>query len=365
MATNSGQSNPKIVSVDESRRFMVDCFTASKSSASHAKQMADLLVEADYRGHYSHGMNRLEMYINELNDGTADGFVTPTILKETLATAWVDGENGLGAVVGNFCMDLAIEKAKNVGVGWVCVKRSNHYGIAGWYSIRAMNQGFMGMSMTNTSPIMTPTRSKESALGTNPISFAAPANNGDSFVLDMATTAVAVGKIEIKKRKNEPCPLGWAQDQEGNPTTDPHVAFDAGCLMPLGGAENTSGYKGYGLAGMVEIMCGISSGSNFSTQIRKWAHAGNTSEANLGQVFIAIDPNCFAPGFTDRMTEMNDICRSMSRIDPDVPVLVAGDPERIHMQKVDKEGGVVYTENQLRTCESLAERLSIQPLRFV
>ncbi|KAG4077515.1 hypothetical protein HA402_002942 [Bradysia odoriphaga] len=362
---NSGQSIPKLVSIDESRRFMVDCFTASKSSPSHAQQMADLLVEADYRGHYSHGMNRLEMYINELNDGVADGFVTPTILNETLATAWVDGENGLGAVVGNFCMDLAIEKAKNVGVGWVCAKRSNHYGIAGWYTIRAMNQGFMGISMTNTSPIMTPTRSKESALGTNPISFAAPANNGDSFVLDMATTAVAVGKIEIKKRKNEPCPIGWAQDQEGNPTTDPHVAFDAGCLMPLGGAENTSGYKGYGLAGMVETMCGISAGSNFSTKIRKWAHSGNTTEANLGQVFIAVDPNCFAPGFTDRMTEMNDICRNMARIDSEVPVLVAGDPERIHMEKVDKDGGVVYSENQLQTCDSLAERLSVQPLRFV
>ncbi|XP_037045184.1 uncharacterized oxidoreductase YjmC-like [Bradysia coprophila] len=365
MVTNSGQSIPKLVSVDESRRFMIDCLIASKSSPSHAQQMADMLVEADYRGHYSHGMNRVEMYVTELKEGVADGLATPKILKETPATAWVDGENGLGAVVGNFCMDLAIEKAKNVGVGWVCAKRSNHYGIAGWYTIRAMNQGFMGISMTNTSPIMTPTRSKESALGTNPISFAAPANNGDSFVLDMATTAVAVGKIEIKKRKNEPCPIGWAQDQEGNPTTDPHVAFDAGCLMPLGGAENTSGYKGYGLAGMVETMCGISAGSNFSTKIRKWPLSGNISEANLGQVFIAIDPNCFAPGFTDRMTEMNDICRNMSRIDSEVPVLVAGDPERIHMEKVDKEGGLVYTENQLQTCDSLAERLSIQPLRFV
>jgi len=358
-------SNPLRVSVEESRRFMIDCFTASKTPQPHAKQMADLLVEADYRGHFSHGMNRLEMYINELNDGISDGFATPTILKETPATAWVDGENGLGAVVGNYCMDLAIEKAKNVGVGWVCAKRSNHYGIAGWYTIRALNQGYMGISMTNTSPIMTPTRSKQAALGTNPISFSAPANNGDSFVLDMATTAVAVGKIEIKKRTNEPCPLGWAQDSEGNPTTDPHVAFDAGCLMPLGGSENTSGYKGYGLAGMVDILCGVSAGSHFSTKVRKWAHSGNTSEANLGQVFIAIDTNCFAPGFTDRMTEMIDICRNMPRIDPDVPVLVAGDPERIHMEKIDREGGLVYTQNQLKTCESLAKRLNIQPLQFI
>ncbi|XP_037045189.1 uncharacterized oxidoreductase YjmC-like [Bradysia coprophila] len=357
--------NQLLVSVEESRRFMIDCFSAAKIPRSHAEQMADLLVAADYRGHYSHGMNRLEMYINELDDGTANGSATPTILKQTPATAWVDGENGLGAVVGNFCMDLAIKKAKNIGVGWVCAKRSNHYGIAGWYSLRAMNKGLMGISMTNTSPLMTPTRSKQAALGTNPISFAAPANNGDSFVLDMATTAVAGGKIEIKMRKNEPCPIGWAQDVEGNPTTDPHVAFDAGCLMPLGGAENTSGYKGYGLGVMVDIMCGISSGSNYSTKVRKWAHSGNTTEANLGHVFIAIDPDCFAPGFTDRMTEMIDICRSMPRIDPELPVLIAGDPERIHMENVDKEGGLRYTENQLQTCEKLVKRLSVKPLSFV
>ncbi len=293
---------------------MIDCFTALKIPKSHAKQMADLLVEADYRGHFSHGMNRLEMYINELDDETANGSATPTILKDALATAWVDGNNGLGAVVGNFCMDLAIEKAKNVGVGWVCAKRSNHFGITGWYSMRAMKKGFIGMAMTNTSPLMTPTRSKQAALGTNPISFAAPANNGDSFVLDMATTAVAGGKIEIKMRNKEQCPIGWAQDVDGNPETDPHAAFDAGRLMPLGGNENTSGYKGYGLAGMVEILCGISSGSDFATKIRKWAHSGNTTEANLSHVFIAIDPNCFAPGFTDRVTEFNDICRNSERV---------------------------------------------------
>lgn len=203
---------------------MYDCFVQSKTSKENAQAMADLLAEADYRGHFSHGMNRLEMYINDLHKNSTDGMTQPEILNETPATAWVDGKNGLGAVVGNFCMDLAIQKAKNVGVGVVAARRkkiksknlfinlikrikctgSNHYGIAGWYTMRAQKQGMIGLSGTNTSPLMAPTRSMEAGLGTNPLSFAAPADNGDSFVLDMATTAVAVGKIEIQRRKGAP-----------------------------------------------------------------------------------------------------------------------------------------------------------------
>lgn len=364
---------------------MVDCFLKSHTSQENAQAMADLLAEADYRGHFSHGMNRLEMYINDLHMNSTDGKATPKILNETPATAWVDGLNGLGAVVGNFCMDLAIQKAKTVGVGVVCAKSdlikfscqliylfmcpnvlgSNHYGIAGWYTIRAMNQGFIGMSATNTSPLMSPTRSMEAGLGTNPISFAAPADKGDSFVLDMATTAVAVGKIEIERRKGHPVPHGWAHDTKGNMTTNADVAFESGCLAPLGGDEITSGFKGYGLGAMVEVLCGILAGSNFSTKVRKWTHSGADSEANLGQFFLALDPKCFAPGFTGRMSELNDILRNLTPVNPENPVLIAGDPERNHMKKVDASGGVTYTENQIKTCKALSERLGVSPIKFI
>lgn len=312
MKTFFFSGNREIIKVDEAHRFIADCFVALKTPRDHAELMADLLVAADYRGHFSHGMNRLEMYLNDLLVGSMNGTVNPTILSETPATAWVDGNNGLGAVVGRFCMDLAIKKAKTVGVGWVCAKRSNHYGIAGWHTIHAEKQGLIGISMTNTSPLLCPTRSMKSALGTNPISLAAPANNGDSFVLDMATTAVAVGKIELQRRKGEPIPSGWAQGPDGRVTTDPNVAFDTGCLMPVGGAEITSGYKGYGLAALVEVLCGISSGAHYGTHVRKWSLAGEKdTEANMGQVFIAVDPKCFAPGFTDRMSDLNDTLRHL------------------------------------------------------
>lgn len=304
------------------------------------------------------------MYINDLHKHSTNGQATPEILNETPATAWVDGLNGLGAAVGNFCMDLAVEKAKVTGVGVVCAKRSNHYGIAGWYTMRAMEKGFIGISATNTSPLMCPTRSMEAGLGTNPLSFAAPAEKGDSFVLDMATTAVAVGKIEIQRRKGVPIPHGWAYDSKGNMTTDGDVAFESSCLAPLGGSEITSGFKGYGLAAMVEVLCGILAGADFSNKVRKWTHSGSDSEANLGQFFMALDPKCFAPGFSGRMSEMNDILRNLTPVDPANPVLIAGDPERIHMKKVDSDGGVCYTENQIKTCHALSKRLGVDQIRF-
>jgi len=228
-----------------------------------------------------------------------------------------------------------------------------------------MNKGFIGLSGTNTSPLMCPTRAMEAGLGTNPISFAAPGDKQDPFVLDMATTAVAVGKIEMQRRKELPIPIGWANDAKGNLTTDADLAFNSGCLSPLGGAEITSGFKGYGLGGMVEVLCGVLAGANFATKIRKWTHTGADSEANLGQFFMAIDPNCFAPGFTGRMDEMVEILRNLTPVDPANPVLIAGDPERNHMKQVDADGGVKYHENQIKTCTALSARLGVAPIQFV
>ncbi|KRT82929.1 hypothetical protein AMK59_4198, partial [Oryctes borbonicus] len=161
---------------------------------------------------------------------------------------------------------------------------------------------------------------------------------GDSFILDMATTAVAVGKLEIARRKGQSIPEGWAQDKEGQITTDTNNALSAGsCLMPLGGSELNSGYKGYGLACLVEIFCGILAGATYGPNIRKW---GNTSrDADLGQCFVAINPQCFAPGFEGRMSDLMNIMRNLKTTDPSKPVLVAGDPEKQHMAAVDKIGG--------------------------
>lgn len=354
-----------LVEVAESRRFMIDCFLACKVPQSHAVQMADLLVNADYRKHFSHGMNRLEMYINDILKKNTDPAAIPTIIKELPATAWVDGQNGLGAVVGNFCMDLAIKKAKKCGIGLVCAKKSNHYGIACWYTLTAMKEGLIGISMTNTSPLVVPTRSKEPMLGTNPLAMGVPAKD-DKFILDMATSAVAVGKIEINKRKGVPIPKGWAQNSKGKMTTNAEEAFKAGCLMPLGGLEETSGYKGYGLGALIDILCGVLSGANYSTKIRKWSHSGEGgSAADLGQLFIAIDPKSFSPCFAENMSDFNCRLRNSAAIDPTKPVLVPGDIEEEAMRATNAAGGIEYVEQQLKNCDELAKKLKVKPLRFI
>ncbi|KAL5006862.1 hypothetical protein ScPMuIL_015668 [Solemya velum] len=346
-----------VVRLPELRGFVVRCMQAVGATKEHAEPLADLLVSADYRGHYSHGLNRLDMYMKELESGIAvSGDVEPTVVKQTAATALVDGHNVLGPVVGKFCIDLAIAKARTAGIGWVSAKGSNHFGIAGWYSIRASEQGLIGMAFTNTSPLMVPTRAKEVTLGTNPISVAAPAN-GDSFVLDMATTAVALGKVEIQERKGEEIPLGWAVDKTGTATPNPSAATG---LLPLGGTEHTSGYKGYGLGMMVEMFCGIMSGGAYGPHVRKWKTCDKI--ANLGQCFVAIDPNAFEDGFKDRMTDLIDICRGLQPADGEEEVLIPGDPERKHMQKCDHLGGIPYHPNQIKYANDIAAKYQLDPM---
>lgn len=186
-----------LVAPKEVKRFVTECMVAVGTAAKHGEILADTLLAADRRGHYSHGLNRLEMYMTEVHLRSCDGNATPVVVKETPSTALVDAQNGLGSVAGTFCMQLAIEKAKKTGIAWVTCAHSNHYGIAGYYSQMATRNGLVGMSMTNTSPLMMPTRAKKEVLGTNPISFGAPGVEGDDFVLDMATTTVAVGKVYL------------------------------------------------------------------------------------------------------------------------------------------------------------------------
>ncbi|CAG5115924.1 unnamed protein product, partial [Candidula unifasciata] len=332
-----------VVPRDELHAFVIRCMEKVGTKRDHASVLADLLVAADYRGHFSHGLNRLDMYVRDIESGMCVSDKEPEIAKETSATALVKGNNLLGPVVGRFCIDTAIRKAKTAGIGWVSANGSNHFGIAGWYAMRAMEQGLIGLAFTNTSPLMVPTRAKKATLGTNPIACAAAANNGDSFVLDMATTAVALGKLELSERKGLKIPLGWGCDSSGKATTSPSEATG---LMPLGGTEECSGYKGYGLAMMVELFCGILAGADFGSNIRRWKTTDRI--ANVGQCYIAIDPSAFAPGFSDRLTELNNTLRRLEPAEGETEVLVAGDPEKKHMAKCDKLGGIPYHANQIK-----------------
>ncbi|KRX37210.1 Malate dehydrogenase [Trichinella murrelli] len=328
------------VEMKEIKRFMVSSLTKVGADVSHADALAEVLIDADYRGHYSHGLNRLDMYIRDFVTGICNVSGSPKVVKENMATALVDGNNLLGPVVGKFCIELAMQKADKCGISMVVAKNSNHYGIAGHYPLYAASKGFIPM------------------YGTNPIAFVAPAEGSDNFALDMATTTVALGKIELAERKGEKIPSSWAADKTGKETNNPSDALSGGALLPLGGMEITGGYKGYGLGCMVEILCGILADAAWGPYIRRWKDG--SKKANLGQCFIAVKLDDFAPNFRTRLQTFLNTLRAEESIDPEMPVLVAGDPERLHMKLCDDLGGIPYHPNQIQYMFDIADRFQLQ-----
>lgn len=361
----SQMANPgdRIVGKKEMRRFMVDVMRKQGVNLSHCEQLADVLIEADVRGHYSHGLNRLDMYVRDCAKKVCKLDGSPTVLKERAGTAWVDGHSLLGPVVGNFCMDLAVKKAKEAGVGWVVARGSNHYGICGWYVMKAMEKGMIAMSFTNTSPIMYPTRSSIPALGTNPMALGASGVDGDSYILDMATTTVAIGKVEISKRRGDKLPSTWGVEKGGRTTIDANAILSGGGLRPLGGDEISGGYKGYGMSSLVEIFCGILGGAHWGPNIRKWMTA--KEDADLGQCFVAIDPEAFAPGFHERLQQFMGTLRSLPPVDPSEHVLIPGDKEKAHANAVEIIGGIPYHPNQIKSADELAKTHGVQKLKVI
>ncbi|XP_072942972.1 uncharacterized protein [Epargyreus clarus] len=351
------------VRIEEVERFMVESLVAAGAPRSEAQAQAELLLHADTVGHFSHGLHRLKLYINDMQTGGAKADIKPVVLKESVATAWVDGRQALGATVGNFCMELAIKKAKECGVGWVVAKHCNHFGMAGFWALKAEREGLIGMAFTNSSPIGVPTRAKNSATGTNPVAMAAPASGGDSLVVDMATTATAMGKIELKIQKGEPIPEGWALGQDGKCTTNAQEAFDAGRLLPLGGFESTSGYKGFALSAMIEVFCTGLSGSRLTHKVRRWSFS-QTEASDLGQCYVAINPDCFAPGLGDRLAECLNHWRNMEPVDPSLPVLAPGDKEKNNAEVTKKRGTIIYPQEQMEIYARVADRLGVEPLEF-
>ncbi|GAU90852.1 hypothetical protein RvY_03212 [Ramazzottius varieornatus] len=349
-----------VISPDAARHFIERCIRRAGANASHAQQLADVLVTADYRGHYSHGLAHLDMYVGDLKNNLTNLAGIPGILKETVSTALVDGNHLLGPVVGNYAMGLAITKAKATGIGWVATRASNHFGIAGYYALQAVRNDMIGLVFCNSSPSAAPLRTRTLALGTNALCMAAPAANGDYFAMDMAVSTVARGKVELAMRAGQKVPSSWGLNKEGQHTTNPAELFHGGSLLPLGGEESTGGYKGYGLNLMVEILCGILADAAFGPLVRAWGDP--SGEANLGQCFGAIDVNCFGNGFQQRLSALLNIMRHMDPTDTKAPVLVPGDPERQHMLKCDRLAGIPYPADIVRRAGEIAHKLGVQPL---
>jgi LDH2 family malate/lactate/ureidoglycolate dehydrogenase len=305
----------------------------------NAEITADVLSWADLHGVDTHGISMIPGYDRLRRSGRAKMEARPEILRETPVSALVDGGGGLGHVPGHFAMSLAVKKAAAVGVGIAVVKHSAHFGAAGFYSLMAARAGLVGMSCTSASGIqVAPTFAKQARLGTDPWSFAAPSADGMPFLLDMATTTVAAGRIRNQANEGLPIPGGWVLDAQGRPSNDPLVAKEkGGFLTSLGGSPENSSYKGYGLAVMVNILASCLSGA---TLITDPMHTKKPVGMDIGHFFMAIDPGLFrdADDFQTDVATFTRALRGTVPVDPWRPVMVAGDPQWLFAEVRMREG---------------------------
>ncbi|HEV2108245.1 MAG TPA: Ldh family oxidoreductase [Thermomicrobiales bacterium] len=326
---------------------------------------AEHLVLADERGVASHGLARLPYYAKRFRTGLIDARAGLTVIRETPSSLVLDANNGFGFVLGPQAMDRCIKQAESSGVCIATVRHSNHFGIAGAYALMAVPHGMIGVAMTNASPLVVPTFGTEARLGTNPFAVAVPTGPGPDdppLVLDMSTSTVAWGKIEIARRANKLIPMGWAVDEHGQPTTDPHAAR---WLTSLGGSPETSGHKGYGLGVLVDVLCGPLAGAAWSARIS--GTRGPAQPSNIGHVFMAWRVDAFrepAEFYADLAGMIDSLRSTPAHPDhTDTGVLAPGDPEHLAAERSRQEG-VPVAVPVIAELEQLASELDIPfPLR--
>ena len=307
--------------------------------AGHAARTAEVMAWADLHGIDSHGISMLTIYDQRRRAGRLRMDAAPRLERETPVSALVDADGGLGHVPSRLAMETAIGKARAIGVGVVAVRNSAHFGACGFYAAMAAEAGMIGMVATSASGIqVAPTGGRQARLGTDPWAFAAPGKPGEPFLLDMATTTVAAGRIRNKANEGLPCPPGWVLTAEGQPSTDPLEASEKGGTMTsLGGSREGSSYKGYGLAGMVNILGSCLSGA---TLITDPMHTKKPQGQDIGHFFLALSPALFRPeaDFRADVSSFCDALRATTPVDPAQPVQVAGDPERANAARRRRDG---------------------------
>jgi L-2-hydroxycarboxylate dehydrogenase (NAD+) len=314
--------------------FTIKIFVGIGCSATDAVTAATALLSADLRGIDSHGVARLTGYVRLWEANRVNPNPTIRVIHETLSTATLDGDAGLGLVVAPFAMQIAIEKAKQVGTGWVSVQNSNHFGIAAFHAMKAIEQDMIGIAMTNASALVAPTFSTERMLGTNPICVAIPAGKEPPFVADLATATAANGKLEMLQRRNEPAPEGWIQDKHGAKSTNPHELKAGGALLPLGGDREHGSHKGYALGSIVDIFSAVLSGANYGPWVPPFpAYIPMPPEMpgkGIGHFFGAMRIDAFRPAaeFKEHMDKWIHRFRTAQVIEGQSTVLIPGDPER-------------------------------------
>lgn len=354
----------QLFSYQQLAAFTRQVFLAIGCPEEQAETATKALLSADVRGIDSHGVARLSGYVRLWEAKRVNAKPNIRIIHETPSTAVIDGDSGLGLVVAPYAMQVAIDKAKQAGTGWVSVQNSNHFGIAGYHAMMALQHDMIGMAMTNASPLVAPTYSIDKMLGTNPICVAAPAGKQPAFVADLATTTAANGKLEILQRKNQPAPSGWVQDAEGNPSHDPDELKKGGALLPLGGDKEHGSHKGYALGAIVDIFSALLSGANYAPWVPPFpAYVPMPAQQpgkGIGHFFGAMRVDAFRPAeeFKKSMDHWIEGFRAAKPMRGQEKVLVPGDPER-EMEAERMEKGIPLLDVVMKDLEATAEKFKI------
>jgi LDH2 family malate/lactate/ureidoglycolate dehydrogenase len=357
--------NDQLFSYSPLWQFTFEIFQKIGCPEEQARQATDALLSADLRGIDSHGVARLSGYVRLWEAKRINATPNIRIVHESPSTAVVDGDSGLGLVIAPKAMGIAIEKAKLCGTGWVAVKNSNHFGIAGYHAMKALQHDMIGIAMTNASPLVAPTYSVERLLGTNPICVAIPAGRQPPFVADFATTTAANGKLEILQRKNKEAPLGWIQDKDGQPSTNSDELKAGGALVPLGSDPEHGSHKGFCLGAWVDIFSAVLSGANYGPWVPPFvsflAPPADPVGEGIGHFLGAMRVDAFRPAkeFKLHMDQWISRFREAKTVEGRERVIIPGDPERECERQRLKEG-IPLNPKVVEDLREVGKKLAIQ-----
>ena len=348
----------------ELKQLVIDLFRRCDVVAGDAAVVADVLVAAELRDIPSHGLLRLTDYIRMLRSGRINAVAVPEVVHESPSTYTLDGHNGLGPVVAYRAMELAIELAHNAGTGWVAVRNSNHFGIAGYYAMMALPENMIGLCMTNANPLVAPTFSAQGMMGTNPLAVAIPAATEPPLVADFATAAIARGKVDILHKNGLPIEKGFLQDADGNASTDPAVLTRGGSILPLGSSREFGSHKGYCMAAVIDVFSALLANANFGPFVPPsvaWLPLKDDLPGEgTGHFFGALRIDAFRPAedFLNSMDQWIKTFRNATPASDQPRVLIPGDPER-EAEIRNKKNGIKLQEKVKQQVQLLCQELDV------
>lgn len=352
-------------SFDYLMNFTTSFFMKMGCSMEDAEMTAKVFLAAELRGLPSHGMIRIKDYYQLWEAGRININPNVKIVHDTPSTAVVDGDGAIGMIAATKSMQIAIEKADKAGTGWVSTRGSNHFGIAGYYAMMALEHDMIGIALTNANPLVAPTFSTSRLLGTNPIAVAIPAFKQPPFVADFSTTPISRGKLAVAEKKGEKTKLGYVQDKEGNPTDDPSILKAGGSMLTLGGDYEHGSHKGYCMSSIVDIFSAVLSGANFGPFVPPSVAYLPVLDEKVGEgtghFFGAMRIDAFQPAdiFKKKMDKWIETFRNATSTPGNSSVLIPGDPERACEERIGKEGIKIIPAiaNDLK---EIAEKLNLE-----